>query len=78
MRVRSPNPALGAAYWAGERRLTRRDVAAWPAIVFQDVTARKRAEIALRTSVEFNRRVLQGSADCLKVLSLDAHIEFGR
>lgn len=41
-----------------------------------DITARKAVEEQLRTSEEFNRRVLQSSADCIKVLSLDGDFEF--
>ena len=36
---------------------------------------RARAEAALRESEEFNRRVLQSSADCIKVLGLDGRLE---
>ncbi len=41
-----------------------------------DLTQRKDAEEALRASEEFNRRVLASSADCIKVLDLDARLEF--
>lgn len=34
------------------------------------------AEARLRDSEEFNRRILQSSADCIKVLDLDGHLEF--
>lgn len=45
-------------------------------VVTADINARKVAEEALRTSEEFNRRVLASSADCVKVLDLDARLEF--
>ncbi|WP_296261314.1 MULTISPECIES: PAS domain S-box protein [unclassified Pseudomonas] len=41
-----------------------------------DLTRRKDAEEALRASEEFNRRILASSADCIKVLDLDARLEF--
>jgi len=45
-------------------------------VVTVDLTQRKDAEEALRASEEFNRRVLASSADCIKVLDLDARLEF--
>ena len=44
--------------------------------VLIDVEERRRTEIALRASEEFNRRVLASSTDCIKVLDLEGHIEF--
>jgi PAS domain S-box-containing protein len=41
-----------------------------------DMTERVRAETALRASEEFSRRVIQSSADCIKVLDLDARVVF--
>ncbi|MGK7864522.1 PAS domain-containing protein [Falsiroseomonas sp. E2-1-a4] len=41
-----------------------------------DLTERVRAEAALRASEEFNRRIIQSSADCIKVLDLDARVIF--
>lgn len=41
-----------------------------------DVTDQHRAEAELRESEEFNRRILQSSADCIKVLNLDGRLEF--
>ena len=41
-----------------------------------DATARRSAESALQSSEEFGRRILQSSTDCIKVLSLDARLEF--
>ena len=45
-------------------------------VVTVDISQRKAAEAALRGSEEFNRRVLASSADCIKVLDLDARLEF--
>jgi PAS domain S-box-containing protein len=43
----------------------------------QDVITRLRAtEAELRRSEEFNRRILASSADCIKVLDLEARLEF--
>ena len=44
--------------------------------VLLDVEDRRKTEIALRASEEFNRRVLASSADCIKVLDLDGRLEF--
>ncbi len=41
-----------------------------------DISGRKKAEDALQGSEEFNRRILQASADCIKVLDLDGRLEF--
>src|SRR5918993_1400693 len=41
-----------------------------------DVTERVRAEEALRGREAFTRRVLESLTDCIKVLSLDARLEF--
>jgi len=39
--------------------------------VSHDVSERKQFEIALKTSEEFNRSVLESSADCIKVLAMN-------
>jgi len=44
--------------------------------VLRDRTASRRIEERLRESEEFNRRVLGASADCIKVIDLDARLEF--
>ena len=41
-----------------------------------DIDDRRRTELALRASEEFNRRILHSSADCIKVLDLDGRLEF--
>ncbi|MGK7871608.1 PAS domain-containing protein, partial [Falsiroseomonas sp. E2-1-a20] len=41
-----------------------------------DMTERVQAEAALRASEEFSRCVIQSSADCIKVLDLEAHVLF--
>ncbi len=40
----------------------------------QDITERKKTEIALRESEEYSRSILQSSRDCIKVLSLDGRL----
>jgi PAS domain S-box-containing protein len=40
----------------------------------QDITARKEAEEDLRRSEEFNRRILESSSDCIKLLDLNGHL----
>ena len=42
--------------------------------IARDITKRKRAEEALRTSEEFSGRVIASSRDCIKVLDLDARL----
>lgn len=39
-----------------------------------DITERKRAEEALQKSEEFNRKIIESSYDCIKVLDLDARL----
>lgn len=46
------------------------------AVYFRDIHDRKQAEEAKRASEEFSRSILKASADCIKVLRLDASIEF--
>lgn len=46
------------------------------AVVYRDMSARRQADDALRSSEEFNRRILQSSTDCIKVLSLAGRLEF--
>lgn len=46
------------------------------AVVYRDITERRRADDALRASEELNRRILESSTDCIKVLSLDGRLEF--
>jgi PAS domain S-box-containing protein len=41
-----------------------------------DIEDRREIENRLRASEEFSRRVLQSSADCIKVLDLDGNLEF--
>ncbi|MGL5833844.1 MAG: PAS domain S-box protein, partial [Waterburya sp.] len=40
----------------------------------QDITARKQAEEDLRRSEEFNRRILDSSSDCIKLIDLNGHL----
>ena len=44
--------------------------------VARDETERRAVEARLRSSEEFNRRILASSADCVKVLDLDGRLEF--
>jgi PAS domain S-box-containing protein len=39
--------------------------------IIQDISARKAAEEALRDSEEFNRRIVESSSDCIKILDLE-------
>ncbi|WP_176556104.1 PAS domain-containing protein [Rubellimicrobium rubrum] len=43
--------------------------------VSTDVTQSKKAEEALRAALEFNRRILDSSGDCISVLSLEGRLE---
>jgi PAS domain S-box-containing protein len=42
----------------------------------RDIKEEKRRADALQASEEFNRKILQASADCIKVLDLDGRLEF--
>jgi len=44
--------------------------------IARNETERRAVEARLRASEEFNRRILASSADCIKVLDLDARLEF--
>lgn len=46
------------------------------AVFYRDVSDRHHATAALQSSEEFNRRILSSSSDCIKVLDLDARLEF--
>ncbi|MEJ1157658.1 PAS domain S-box protein [Prosthecomicrobium sp. N25] len=66
--VHSPVPRV----WADEEIAFVRDFAERT----HAAIARRTAEQELRESEEFNRRILGASADCIKVLGLDARLEF--
>lgn len=51
-------------------------VAGGLAIVYRDISEQRAANDAFRSSEELNRRILQSSTDCIKVLSLQGHLEF--
>lgn len=42
--------------------------------IARDVTKRKEAEAALRQSNEFNRRIVESSTDCIKILDLEGRL----
>lgn len=44
--------------------------------VTHDVTPRKRMEEELRRSEEFNRRIIENSIDCIKILDLNGRLQF--
>jgi len=54
----------------------REDRAVGTAIEFQDLTESKAAERALRDSEELKRRIIESSADCIKLLDLDGNLLF--
>ncbi|MBI2296134.1 MAG: PAS domain-containing protein, partial [Betaproteobacteria bacterium] len=43
-------------------------------VISRDITARKRAEVALRESSEFLQRMIESSRDCIKVLDLEGRL----
>ena len=43
-------------------------------IYFRDISDRKKIEAQLRASEEFNRRIIESSADCIKVLDLEGQL----
>ncbi|MEE2794371.1 MAG: PAS domain S-box protein [Pseudomonadota bacterium] len=45
-------------------------------LLYRDVTSTRLAEHTLQASEEFNRQILKSSTDCIKVLSLDGHLQF--
>ena len=44
------------------------------AIIFKDITERKRAESASRANEEFHRSIIQSSPDCIKILDLEGNL----
>ena len=75
-RYRKPD---GATAWANSRVTRLPDADGRPGnllVVTVDLTERHAAEERLRASEEFNRRILASSTDCIKVLDLDARLEF--
>ena len=42
--------------------------------IIEDISARKAAEEALRESEEFNRRIVESSNDCIKILDLEGRL----
>ncbi len=42
--------------------------------IIEDISARKAAEEALRESEEFNRRIVESSSDCIKILDVDGRL----
>ncbi|MBC8277063.1 MAG: PAS domain S-box protein, partial [FCB group bacterium] len=44
--------------------------------IILDVTERKRAEEALKNSLEFNQSIIQSSMDCIKILDLEGNLTF--
>ena len=42
--------------------------------IIEDISARKAAEEALRESEEFNRRIVESSSDCIKILDLEGRL----
>lgn len=59
-----------AACARSPRRTEERKVA----VLFNDITERKRAEKALRESEEFNWAVIEGNPDCVKVLDAEGRL----
>ncbi|EAW37541.1 PAS domain S-box protein [Lyngbya sp. PCC 8106] len=43
-------------------------------IYFRDISERKKIETQLQSSEEFNRRIIESSADCIKVLDLEGRL----
>jgi formate hydrogenlyase transcriptional activator len=42
--------------------------------IIEDISARKTAEESLRESEEFNRRIVESSSDCIKILDLEGRL----
>jgi formate hydrogenlyase transcriptional activator len=42
--------------------------------IIEDISARKAAEESLRESEEFNRRIVESSSDCIKILDLEGRL----
>jgi PAS domain S-box-containing protein len=67
----------GVSRWANVSYIPdfgeRGEVKGFVALI-RDISERRRAEEELRASLEFNRRVLESSADCIKTLTLDGRL----
>ncbi|MCJ2125754.1 PAS domain S-box protein [Methylobacterium sp. J-077] len=69
----------GTRFWANGEMMTLRDEAGTPIgflKILRDRTEQRDAAARLQSSEAFLRSVLDSSADCIKVLDLDARIEF--
>ena len=67
----------GTAVWVANRGRCSYDSAGRPLRVLgtiTDISDRKEAEDRLRASEEFNRSLMNGSSDCVKVLDLDGRL----
>ena len=69
-----PDGSIGWQQW--ENHVISRDGLVELQGIGRDITERKLAEEALSVSEEFNRRIVESSSDCVKVLDLDGNLVY--
>jgi PAS domain S-box-containing protein len=69
-----PNQRIGWQQWINHVIFDQTGQVVELQAIGKDITEKKRAEDALRSSEEFNRRIVDSSSDCIKILDLEGNL----